>query len=630
MLLNSGSLLARLDSRAKGVLARGIDAVGVLLCSVLTLRLLDGGFWAPSRVDQIVLATLSVLTVIILSALNAYRSGVRFIGEQDYINIALGVGLGYAAALLVVGMGLAYDFAGFSPGFFILGPVLTSGVLISLRFGGKRLVRLLIGARRDLTPALVFWGDPSGLELAARGVNGQATAVIGLLAPVREPKMRRQQGLNVYGFDQVPGLLRQHPSLKICVRQGADLSGLTEDFADLAALAPGCLRIVSMPSIKQGQARAPIPSVPMDMATLIGKGPEPSEQDFAAGFEGESVLVTGGGGSIGAVLCLALLRKGAAKVVATDRSELALFELEQNPLWAEAALAGRAAALLADITDARQYAAIIDAHAIDDVIHTAAHKHVGFLEDATLAAVRNNVWGTKTLLEVAQAQRVRRFTFVSTDKAVLPTSVLGATKMWGEVLTAHHAQERSAGQGAEQRRTRFSTIRLGNVLGSAGSVLAQFDAQIRQGGPVTVRDPDLERYFITLPQAAERILQGAQHAGNGETHVVQMGEPLKILDLARWSIQLAGQRPGLPDGPDGDIDLVFTALKAGEKLQETPLLPAEMHLYGKGAGLVAAHTPQLSPTKLAEHVAALEAACETGDSEVIKYALMNLCYMNKK
>ena len=157
MLLNAGSLLARLDSRAKGVLARGIDAVGVLLCSVLTLRLLEGGFWPPSRVDQIVLATLSVLTVIILSALNAYRSGVRFIGEQDYINIALGVGLGYAAALLVVGMGLAFEFAGFSPGFFILGPVLTSVVLISLRFGGKRLVRLLIGARRDLTPALVFW-----------------------------------------------------------------------------------------------------------------------------------------------------------------------------------------------------------------------------------------------------------------------------------------------------------------------------------------------------------------------------------------------------------------------------------------------------------------------------------------
>ncbi len=634
MLLNAGSLLARLDSRAKGVLARGIDAVGVLLCSVLTLRLLEGGFWPPSRVDQIAMTTLSVLTVIILSALNAYRSGVRFIGEQDYLNIALGVGLGYAATLLVVGMGLAFEFAGFSPGFFILGPVLTSVVLISLRFGGKRLVRLLIGARRDLTPALVFWGDPSALELAVRGVNGQATAVIGLLAPTREPKMRRQQGLNVYGFEQVPGLLRQHPSLKIYVRQGSDLSGLTEAFADLASLAPGCLRIVSMPPTKQDRAQASIPSVAMDMATLIGKGGELSEQGLAAGFEGKSVLVTGGGGSIGAVLCLALLRKGVRKVVATDRSELALFELEQNPLWAEAALTGRAVALLADISDARQHAAILNAHAIDDVVHTAAHKHVGFLEDATLAAVRNNVWGTKTLLEVAQAQRVRRFTFVSTDKAVLPTSVLGATKMWGEVLTAHHAQEQSAGQGSEQGaergRTRFSTIRLGNVLGSAGSVLARFDAQIRQGGPVTVRDPELERYFITLPQAAEQILQGAQQAGNGETQVVQMGEPLKILDLARWSIQLAGLRPGVPDGPDGDIDVVFTALMTGEKLQETPLLPAEMHLYGEGSGLITAHTPRLSPAKLAEHVAALEAACETGDSDVIRSALMNLCYVNDK
>ena len=622
MHLNAGNLLARLDTRAKGVLARGIDAVGVLLCAVLTLRLLQSGFWPLSRVDQIVLATLSVLTVIILSALNGYRSGVRFIGEQDYINIALGVGLGYAAALMVVGMGLAFEFSGLSPGFFILGPILTSVVLISLRFGGKRLVRLLIGTRRDLTPALVFWGDPSAIELAANGLNGQATAVIGLLAPTPEPKMRRQQGLNVYGFQQVPSLLRQHPNLKIYVRQGSDLSGLTEAFANLASIAPGCLRIVSMPRTKQNQAQVSISSVAMDLPTLIGKGAEPNELGFAAGFEGKTVLVTGGGGSIGAMICLALLRKGARKVVATDRSELALFELEQNPQWAEAKLIGRAVALLADIVDARQHAAIIEANDVDDVIHTAAHKHLGFLEDATLAAVRNNVWGTKTMLEVAQAQSVHRFTFVSTDKAVLPKSVLGATKMWGEVLTAHHAQE--------QGRTSFSTIRLGNVLGSAGSVLARFDAQIEQGGPVTVRDPDLERYFITLPQASERILQGAQQAGNGETYVVQMGEPLKILDLARWSIQLAGHQPGFPDGPEADIEVVYTAMLAGEKLQETPLLPSEMHLYGAGADLIAAHTPQLSPATLTAHVAALEAACETGESEVIRSALMNLCYISDK
>ncbi|MEC7141558.1 MAG: hypothetical protein VXX01_09515, partial [Pseudomonadota bacterium] len=138
MHLNAGSLLARFDSRAKGVLARAIDAAGVLVCAILTLRLLTGGPLQPAPVDQIVLVALPVVTVIILSALNAYRSGVRFIGEQDYINIALGVGLGYAAALLLVAMGLAFEFAGFSPGFFILGPVLTSAALISVRFGGKR------------------------------------------------------------------------------------------------------------------------------------------------------------------------------------------------------------------------------------------------------------------------------------------------------------------------------------------------------------------------------------------------------------------------------------------------------------------------------------------------------------
>ena len=630
MHLNAGSLLARLDSRAKGVLARAIDAAGVLVCAILTLRLLASGPLQPAAVDQIVLAALPVVTVIILSALNAYRSGVRFIGEQDYINIALGVGLGYAAALLLVAMGLAFEFAGFSPGFFILGPVLTSAALISVRFGGKRLVRLVIGGGRDLRPALVFWQDPSAIALAAQGFNGRATAVIGLLAPEGEPTLRREQGLNVYGFEHVPALFRQHPNLKIYVGEGSDLSGLTEDFADIASLAPGCLRILSMPPTKPDQARAPIPSVAMDMATLMGKGAEPSDRGLAAGFEGKSVLVTGGGGSIGAVVCQALLRHGARKVVATDRSELALFELEQDPVWARAAADGRAVARLADITDARQHAAIIDAHSVTDIIHTAAHKHVSFMEDAALAAVENNVWGTRTLLEVAVARGVRRFTFVSTDKAVLPESVLGATKMWGEVLIAHFAQRQAEGQGSGQEPPCFSTIRLGNVLGSAGSVLDRFQAQIEQGGPVTVRDPGLERYFITMPQAAERILQAAQKAGNGQTYVAQMGAPLRILDLARWSIQLAGHRPSLPGDAEGDIPVVFTALLAGEKLRETPLLPADMHLYAEGSGLITAQTPQLAPTTLAALMATLEATCETGDGDAIRSALMNLCYVNEK
>ena len=196
---------------------------------------------------------------------------------------------------------------------------------------------------------------------------------------------------------------------------------------------------------------------------------------------------------------------GAGKVVATDRSELALFELEQDPAWARRRRIAPSRGL-ADITDARQHATLIDAHSVTDIIHTAAHKHVSFMEDAALAAVENNVWGTRTLLEVAVA-RVRRFTFVSTDKAVLPESVLWATVMWGEVLIAHFAQRQAEGQGSGQEQPCFSTIRLGNVLGSAGSALDRFQAQIEQGGPVTVRDPGLERYFITMPQPLSAFLR---------------------------------------------------------------------------------------------------------------------------
>ena len=290
----------------------------------------------------------------------------------------------------------------------------------------------------------------------------------------------------------------------------------------------------------------------LEIEDLLGRAPVELDQSaLCEQLRGKVVMVTGAGGSIGSELCRQVCRFGPARLVLLEQAENALFQIHRELL---AAYPGQdLVPLVADICDERRVGWAFRSQRPDVVLHAAAHKHVPMMEWNPDEAVRNNVFGTMTLANAAHDSGVSTFVMISTDKAVNPTSVMGATKRVAEI----YAQAL-----ARQSKTRFVTVRFGNVLGSAGSVIPIFEEQIARGGPVTVTHPDMKRYFMTIPEACQLVLQAGTMGSGGEIFILDMGEPVKIVDLARDMIELCGLVVG------EDIEIQFTGLRPGEKLFE--------------------------------------------------------------
>ncbi len=320
------------------------------------------------------------------------------------------------------------------------------------------------------------------------------------------------------------------------------------------------------------------PKPTADLAELLGRKAvnldTPELQRFLAG---KTILVTGAGGSIGSEICRQIMKFCPARLIVLDRAENALFEIDRElrHRW----LGAEILPLVADVGDATRINQIFAAYRPHVVFHAAAHKHVPMMEANPGEAVKNNVFGTKTVADAAAAFETDAFVMISTDKAVNPTSVMGATKRLAELyvqsLNAHPVESEKNGDAAlflqnpEKKRaaspfssTRFVAVRFGNVLGSSGSVVPIFRKQIEAGGPVTVTHPDMKRYFMTIPEASQLVMQAGAIGQGGEIFILDMGEPVKILDLAHEMIRRSGLRIG------EDIELKITGVRPGEKLYE--------------------------------------------------------------
>ncbi len=331
-------------------------------------------------------------------------------------------------------------------------------------------------------------------------------------------------------------------------------------------------------------------------------GREAVELDVAAiasYLTGSTVLVTGAGGSIGSELCRQIAALGADRIVLVDHSENALVDIERELAYErhfDATLA-----VLADVTNRAKMRELFERHQPSVVFHAAAYKHVPLMETNPLESVRNNVLGTRVLAELASEFGADRFVLVSTDKAVQPQNVLGQTKAVCEwVVEAAGAREANG--------TRFISVRFGNVLGSSGSVIPLFRRQIVRGGPVTVTHPEMERYFMTIPEAVQLIIQAGALGETSDIFVLDMGTPVKIVDLARNMIRLSGKEP------DRDVAIEYIGVRAGEKLHED--------LWGEGEEAVPTSHPKIlrcasrpvDPVWLEEELAELERLAEAGDT----------------
>lgn len=347
----------------------------------------------------------------------------------------------------------------------------------------------------------------------------------------------------------------------------------------------------------------------VDVADLLGREEIILNTRAVSGYiAGETVLVTGGGGSIGSELCRQLCKVAPARIVIFDMYENDAYML-RNELLAEYDDIDLVIEI-GNVCDEARINEVFAKYLPGAVFHAAAHKHVPLMEQCPREALHNNVFGTLNAVRAADAYGAARFIFISTDKAVNPTSVMGATKRMGEMVMQYYART---------SKTIFSAVRFGNVLGSNGSVIPVFQRQIAAGGPITVTHPEIERFFMTIPEASRLVIQAGGMAKGGEIFILDMGEPVKIVDLAKGLIQLQGLTP------DVDIKIVFTGLREGEKMYEELLMDEESTLPTDNHSILISTGQEISYNEVAAKLDELEAALTLTDEEAVHVLEKTVC-----
>lgn len=416
---------------------------------------------------------------------------------------------------------------------------------------------------------LIYGAGEAGLRLLESLRFDLRFSIVGLLDDNPNLWRRKVQGLAIHGPDQLEGLInRQRIRQVLLAMPSTPLSRRSQLVRQLKAMG---LEVMVMPSLAQiaSGERSVSELRPVAIEDLLGReSSETSPELLQSAVQGEAVLVTGAGGSIGSALCRQVLSQRPKVLVLLERNEFALYAIDQE-LYGKALAEGiELVSVLADVADRLRMEMLLRRHGITVLLHAAAYKHVPLVEANVCAGLANNIFGTRSALDAAIACGLKRFTLISTDKAVRPTNVMGASKRVCELLV-HDAAARVAAHGSGPI---CSMVRFGNVLGSSGSVVPLFREQIASGGPVTVTHPEITRYFMTIPEAALLVLQATGMARGSEVFVLDMGEPVKLVDLARQMVELSGCSVRDSQNPDGDIAITFTGLRPGEKLYEELLL----------------------------------------------------------
>jgi len=434
--------------------------------------------------------------------------------------------------------------------------------------------------RRKRTPTLLIGAGRTGASLA-REVSGRADSELDVRGFIDDDVHKvggRVAGLKVLGTTGDLGRIAGELSVTQAVitldnAQGREIRRLIELCTSLG------LKTRIVPALNElAEGRHSISRVrDVSIEDLLGREPvRLLDENIEHYLAGRTIMVTGAGGSIGAELVRQIARYRPGKILLVERYEFGLFEIDREIQTSEFPIAR--VPLIADICDRERMGAIFETYRPEIVFHAAAHKHVPLMEINTTEAVKNNIFATRLLGELAGESGVRSFVLVSTDKAVNPASVMGATKRAAEIVLQDLGT---------RYKTAFVAVRFGNVLGSAGSAVPIFAEQIRKGGPVTVTDPKMTRYFMTIPEASQLVIQAGALGKGGEIFVLDMGEPVRILDLAEDMIRLSGLTPY------EDIEIVFTGARPGEKIFE------ELEMTGEN--LVRTEHPKVFIGKIATY-----------------------------
>lgn len=556
------------------LVATDLFLLAIIVWSAMSLRY-QTWYWPHSVPEMLLFVAAPIITVATFAHFGLYRLVTRFIGYRGTLRVFACVGLSvliWALVVLMTGQNgiprtviLTYGFIG---AIGIAASRQLAGLV--LKSVGIRVPRLPLDIERK--PVLIYGAGQLGSELleALRRVSDREP--VGFIDNAPDMWGQYVGGVKVYRPQKIEHVIERAGVREILL--AVPETQRRERRQIMSELEHYPVAVKVMPTMEEiATGKVGITDVrPLEVEDLLGRDPVPPNKELLArSILGKSILVTGAGGSVGSELVRQILKQHPSRLVLLDISEVALYEIEMEvreiiaemPDGAGPELIG----VLGSVLDDQVVRETITHYGVETIYHAAAYKHVPIVEQNASIGILNNTFGCAVIAEAARNLGVERFVLISTDKAVRPTNIMGASKRLAELVLQAHAEE-------ERAETVFTMVRFGNVLDSSGSVVRLFRKQIKAGGPVTVTHPEIIRYFMSIPEAAELVIQAGAMATGGEVFVLDMGDPIKIDDLATLMVRLAGLDLRTEDTPNGEIEIVYTGLRPGEKLYEELLLGA--------------------------------------------------------
>lgn len=540
-----------------------VDVITIIGVALISLLIRFDGYITPHYMHQMVdaLPIMVISYIVMLLSMHLYTRIWRYAGMREMVAVLIATTLG--AGLFYTGM---YVFDKSLPrSIYLISWILSTGVIgigrmvlhyIAMRYGGKQ------STDADMVNTLIIGAGDAGATIAREieRYHKRSRKVIGFIDDDESKFNRLMGGVRILGNrHDIPSIVKENKVKEIIIAMPSVTRNEIRNIMEICS--PLKCKVNTLPGMYQLLDDEVLVSHlhPVSIEDLLERDEVRLDMDVVEHYiRDKVVLVTGAGGSIGSEICRQIMRVGPKQLLLLGHGENSIYLINQElkNIYKD----GPIIPIIADIRDKQQLDQIFTQYNPQVVFHAAAHKHVPLMEIQPMAAVLNNIYGTRNVADVAGRHGVERFVMISTDKAVNPTSVMGATKRVAEkvIISMNDTYD-----------TKYITVRFGNVLGSRGSVIPLFKKQIEAGGPVTVTDPEMTRYFMTIPEASQLVLQAGAMGKGGEVFLLDMGEPVKIIDLARNMIRLSGLEP------DKDIHIKITGLRPGEKKYEELLTSEE-------------------------------------------------------
>jgi len=600
-----------------------VDFALLALALWLAMSLRLNELYVPvTRGDLAVLLAAPAITVATFFQFGLYRLVTRYISSKGTTRLISCIALAVMLwGLLILGSG-----AHWVPRSVVL--ALYPFFAVALTYSSRRIAALALksaGVRlpergSDLRSVAVYGANATGVQLVDALLRSNEARVVGFLDETPSLWGQYASGVKIYKPDKLARLIEREGVEEVIL--AIPESRRRERSAILKLLQQFPISVKTLPSIEDFAAgRATVSELrPVDVEDLLGRDPVPPDPALLANsIRGKPVMVTGAGGSIGSELVRQILRQGPSRLVLFELSEAALYEIDREAQEIVRSLPADAprpavVATLGSVLDEPLVRKAIRANDVTTIFHAAAYKHVPIVEQNPVAGLANNTFGTEAVAKIAREEEIERFVLISTDKAVRPTNVMGASKRLAELVLQAHAAD-------PECRTVFTMVRFGNVLDSSGSVVRLFRKQIQAGGPVTVTDRRVVRFFMSIPEAAGLVLQAGAMARGGEVFLLDMGEAVKIDELARSMIRLMGLEVKDDANPDGDIAITYVGLREGEKLYEEVLIQ-DSQMRTQHPRIFCSDEPSRTKAELERELAALRSAMVESNLPAIQAVLL--------